>query len=463
MAYTQGFGVPEDTTVSPYYSAFIQDNIKLGSTLSMNAGIRYEYQDFGVATLTNPQFPQTAHVPRDKNNFAPRLAFAWQPVPKFVARTSYGIYYGPLPVQVNSVAKTQNGVFQTLREFRGPTVTGAPVYPQIFPADPKPQVPIPGARIIAFSPDFASAYIQQVNFELEREILADLSVSSGWLYTKGTRLRSNVDTNLFPPGTRTFEVRDTARNVATLLTVPSFGGPASRPFPFFDQISEFRSDNNSVYHAFFVQLKERYSHGVQFLFNYTLSKLIDRDPAPGNQITCCSSDNPFDSGNERGVGRRDQRHRVNLAAVWDLPNVEGGSPLLSVLRGWRVSTITKAGSGRPFVPTVTGDQGGDLNLDGLRGDRVPLFSRGTFIGPGYATVDLGLHKVFSWEGKSIDAGFEAYNLFNHANYLRPVTDYYTLTNVQGGISRLQGPLPSFGTPQEATRSREMQIVLKFYF
>jgi hypothetical protein len=78
-------------------------------------------------------------------------------------------------------------------------------------------------------------------------------------------------------------------------------------------------------------------------------------------------------------------------------------------------------------------------------------------------VDFALHRVFSLEGKRIEVGWEAYNLFNRANYLRPVTDYFSLTNVPGGTSRIEGPLPSFGTPQDATRSREMQAVIKVYF
>src|SRR6267142_6027667 len=157
MAYTQSFGVPEDKTVSPYYGVFVQDNIRLASTLSMNAGLRYEFQKLKPSPLPNPQFPRTGEVHQDKNNFAPRLAFAWQPEQKMVIRTSYGIYYGPLSVQANSVAKTQNGLFQRLRDFRSNT-PGAPQYPQVLPSTAVPQVPTPGARIIVFSQDFASPY-----------------------------------------------------------------------------------------------------------------------------------------------------------------------------------------------------------------------------------------------------------------------------------------------------------------
>jgi hypothetical protein len=445
-SYTQGFGIPEDTTVSPFYSAFVQDDFKVASNLNVNFGLRYEFQVLDQPIASNPEFPRTAEIPQDKNNFAPRFALAWQFSPKSVARASYGIYYGPLPLQVNSVAKVQNGVVQNVREFRG---AGGPVYPAVFPHSDGIQSPTSGSSIVVFSPDFVSPYVQQVNLEVERELLSDLSLSTGWLYTKGTKLRSNEDINLFPPSTRPVEIRDTARNIFGVFSLPWFGGPSSRPTPFFGQIDEFKSDNNSVYHAFFVQVNKRYQYGLQFLTNYTWSKLIDRGAAPGNQILCCTSDNPFNPGDERGLGRRDQRHRFNLAAVWD------------VYRGWRANTIIKIGSGRPLTPTVTGDSGGDLNGNAARGgDRAPFFGHNTVIGPGYASVDFAVHKVFTKESRSIDFGIEAFNVFNHANYLRPPTDYYMLRNVQGGISTLEGPLPSFAKPDDATRSREVQAVVR---
>ena len=144
-----------------------------------------------------------------------------------------------------------------------------PQYPLVTRPDPNPQTPVAGARIIVLSPDFATPYIQQVNLELKRELVTDVSVTSGWLYTKGTRLRRNVDMNLFPPASGPTKFATRPETAPGLISVPYFGGPSARPFPFFDQIPEFKSDNNSVYHAFFVQLRERYSRGLQVLANYT--------------------------------------------------------------------------------------------------------------------------------------------------------------------------------------------------
>jgi hypothetical protein len=447
--YTQGFGVLRDKVVSPYYGAFVQDNFKLWTNLSLNLGMRYEYQDLDQPAVANPQFPATGVIPQDKNNFAPRAALAWQISPRLVGRASYGIYYGPLPLQVNWAAKTQNGVVQSVREFRG---EAGPVYPLVLPQSSGVQTPTPGGNISVFSPDFVAPYVQQVNVEVERQLQEDTTVSAGWLFTKATRLRSNEDINLFPPETRLVEIRDTARPISGIYSLPWFGGPRARPFPFFNQIQEFRSDNNSVYHALVVQANKRYQHGFQLLTNYTFSRLIDRGAAPGNQLVCCTSENLYSPGDERGMGRRHQEHRLNFAGVWDIS------------RGWLVNGIVKIGSGRPLTPSVTGDTLGDVNGNGVPvGDRAPFFGRNNIIGPGYAAVDLALHKTFSIEGKTIDFGIEGFNVLNRANYLRPPTDYYRLINDTGGLPRLEGPLPSYGKPDNATRSRELQVALRFSF
>jgi hypothetical protein len=85
------------------------------------------------------------------------------------------------------------------------------------------------------------------------------------------------------------------------------------------------------------------------------------------------------------------------------------------------------------------------------------------MGPGYAAVDLAVHKTFLIEGKTIDFGLEGFNVLNRANYLRPPTDYYRLINNTAGLPRLEGPLPSYGKPDNSTRSRELQAVLRLTF
>ena len=472
LSYTQSFGQPEVRAVNRYYNFFVQDNIRVTSSFSLNIGLRYELQSLEKPSLTNPAFPQTRYpIADDKNNFAPRFGFAWAPgEQKTVVRGNYGIYYGALPILVNAAAITNNGVFQASRFFRGPADSlgpspGAPTYPAVLPPDLTPQSPAPGSRITVFSPDFAQPYVQQANIEIERELTADLNLSIGWIFTKGTRLRRNDDINLFPPTPQALEIRDSRTNLFGLVTIPSFGGPASRPFPFFDRITEFKFDNTSTYHSFFVQGSKRYRYGFQLLANYTLSKLIESGFTAGDDVGCCASENPFDPRDERGIGRRDQTHRFNLAAVWDTPNVATGNVLAkALLNRWQLNPIIKVGNGRPYTATVTGASSGDINGNGDLLDRAPFYGRNTFRGPGYASVDLRIQRSVNFDNRrSIAFIVEFFNLFNRGNFLRPFTDYFALTEVPGGVNRLDGPLPIFGQVYNATRSREIQFAVRFSF
>ena len=145
-----------------------------------------------------------------------------------------------------------------------------------------------------------------------------------------------------------------------------------------------------------MQANKRYSRGFQFLANYTLSKLIESGFTPGNAVDCCASENPFDPRDERGLGRRDQTHRFNFAAVWDTPRLATDNVLAKyLLNGWQLSPIIKVGNGRPYTATVTGDLGGDVNRNGDPLDRAPFFGRNTFRGPGYAAVDLRVQRLLA--------------------------------------------------------------------
>jgi hypothetical protein len=259
------------------------------------------------------------------------------------------------------------------------------------------------------------------------------------------------------------QLRDTATNYSGVFPISSFEGVA-KPYSFFERIAEFKFDSNSIYHGFYLQANKRYRSGLELMANYTLSKLIDYEQAPGNQIACCTSENPFNHHRERGLGRRDQHHRFNLMGTWDIPSAGQQDFWMRLTQGWQVSGIVRAGSGRPYTGTVTGDSGGDVNGDGVPGDRAPGFGRNTYVGPGYASVDAGLQRSFRLsEHRRLSLGLQAFNVFNRANYLRPSTEYFTMTNVAGGTKRLDGPLPSFGKPFDATPSRQLQFALRFYF
>ncbi len=132
------------------YNWFVQDNWRVSNQVSVNLGLRYEYQKFpqpgdtkvkGVAFTGNPAYPATVTFPQDKNNFGPRVGFTYDinGSHRTVIRGGWGIYYGRTSNSVISSSLTNNGVTFASYNF-SPTSVGAPQYPSVFATQPPTSV-----------------------------------------------------------------------------------------------------------------------------------------------------------------------------------------------------------------------------------------------------------------------------------------------------------------------------------
>ena len=247
------------------------------------------------------------------------------------------------------------------------------------------------------------------------------------------------------------------------------------------------------YHALSVSLRRRFSNGLQFDFNYTLSHSIDNGSAAesGAGEQGASIQNVFDPGAFRGSSDFDIRHNFNANFMYELPFGTGKPFFKSVpgwanqiIGGWQVSSIWRYSTALPSA--VQGDLAYNTNywLSSLAVMNTPTSSGGVHIddngspsifrstsvsanfqdqppeGAGTRAavrlapifnVDISLSKAFHmpWEGQRIMFRAEAFNAFNHPNFTNPSLS-------------LQSPL-TFGEFQGTMPPRSMQFALRYEF
>jgi len=459
------------------YSAFVQDDWKVAPNVTLNLGLRYEYAtpyygagahqninfDFTTGQLVLPTGGDRYLMGTDRNNFGPRLGFAWQAVPdRVVLRGGYGVFY-------------------SLEDMRGsegiialnpPTLVDATIQRQNNTAPPP----------IRLSDPFPTGLT--TNFD-SRTVGVKARAQD---QQAATVQQWNVATEFLLPWQTTFEVAYVGNRGDNLLGVlPVNGVPfgvngsvaANRPYPNWRQVDVNITEGQSTYNALQLKLEKRQSRGLYVLASYTYARAEDEVGAwgaggSGAQLILAPDFSNVDQvlRGERGPNAQIARHRFTFTQVWQLPigrdRAIGAdmSPVLDALiGGWQVSSITSVLSGLPlnvtlsrvgtnpatgqpytffdrnggyFRPNLVGnpnassDAGADrfTYLDG-RAYAVPAANtpgnapRNSAWGPGAWTTDLSLVKRFTFNGLTADVRAEAFNVFNHTNYGAPNTNFGT--------------------------------------
>ena len=467
------------------YNFFINDSFRIRPRLTINAGLRYEYNTPPVDTadranvydVTSGSLVQvgTNGVPRggfkpDKNNFAPRVGFAWTlgRDEATVLRAGYGVYYDQSPLSPGEALYFNSPYFDNNIFFSLP---GLPLtldnpFPSFFP------FPLPDSAL-AIQRDLRTAYMQHWNFNLQRQFGRDSVLELAYVGSKGTKLLTARDINqpqpsVLPPG---------------LPFVP-------RPNPRFDDIDLLESRANSNYNSLQARFQQRLSRGLSALVSYTWSKSID----DASNFFSSAGDpnfpqNSYDVSAERGRSNFDVRHRLSASYSYDLPLGKGRAYLANngwvstLLSGWQGFGIVTLQSGRPFTVALLSDIDnsgtgrsilgfgandrpnvvGDANLSQQTPERwfnTSAFAfppPGTFgnagrnilDGPGYQSVNAALVKNTNLtEQVNLQFRTEVFNLFNHPNFNLP-------DNFLGS--------PTFGRISSARDPRHIQFGVKLLF
>ena len=461
------------------YNLYAHDNYRLAPTLTLSAGVRYEYNSPPVdatnrANLLDLETKNLVQVgsgslPRsgysaDTNNWAPRVGLAWTPagLADTVVRAGYGIYYDQSAL-ASSEGLYFNSPFFNFKLFF--SLPGLPLtlndpFPSFFP------VFIPGSAL-AFQRDLRTPYMQHWNVSLQQQFGSSRLLEIAYVGSKGTKLITARDIN----------------------QPPARPGPNFRPIPQFDDITLIESRANSNYNSLQASFQQRFDLGLSLLTSYTWSKSIDD---ASNFFSSAGDPNfPQDSLNtraERGRSNFDVRHRLSIGYSYDLPFGRKGTGtnrgwVNTALSGWQTMGIISLQTGRPFTvallreidnsntgrstlgfgandrPNVVGDP----DLSRRTPDQwfnpaafaFPPFGsfgnagRNILGGPGYQNVNASLLKNTKLnERLNLQLRAEFFNLFNHPNFDLP-------DNFVGS--------PTFGRILSAQSPRHIQFGLKLLF
>ena len=299
---------------------FIQDNWKATPNLTVNYGLRWEgqkepdpitppsqvfFSGFIGKTVTNPQgtfaFPSDGKIPSDMKMFQPRLGMAWDVKGdgKDVLRASAGLYYARIPGHNLASARSTNGsIGQTI--FRNSALTGIlgrpPNYNSLLPAPAgAPFRP----DIFVFDKDFKNPRTMSMSIGYDKEIVSHLAASVAYTYAATDNLTRFINRNDAVFGSPwSTGLNGTANGVSTLTTI--------------------ESSAKSRYQGITLGLGRLTDPDLQFQANYTLSvdKSDDdneRDPFSFRYAQANRLDREYNYSD------RDQRHRLNLWALYHFP------------------------------------------------------------------------------------------------------------------------------------------------
>jgi hypothetical protein len=469
------------------YDGFVQDDWRIFPNLSLNLGLRYEYNgpfteaenrianldvSFSPESITAFRvlpgqtgssagiFPSSLVRP-DRNNFAPRLGLAWRLGKQTVVRAGYGINYN----------LAQYSTFIRNFAFQPPyatTATNVSPYGNFLTLE-NGFPPSAGATVTnnyALDPNYRLGYVQVWNLDIQRQLPGNVQLNVGYNGAKGTRL--DTERALVP---------------SCVATDNCASNEAASPFIYES------SEGNSILHAGSVRVRKRMSKALGVSAVYVFSKSIDDASSIGGGGAVVVQ-NPFDLPAERGLSSFDQKHKFTGNWVYDLPFGDGRrfvtkGPLSHVLGAWQWSGDFTIASGFYFTPRVLGatvdiNRGvsGSLRANVVAGQAIGLSNpttaewfntaafcvpgpdctggttygdagRNIILGPAQFTFDMAINRTITIkESRALELRLQANNIFN--------TPYFSSLNTV--VNSL-----TFGQVTGVGNMRRMTMVARFRF
>jgi hypothetical protein len=475
---------------TPYASAYVQDDYKVTSRLTVNLGLRWEFD--GPATELNNQSytfnpnivdPTTGRpggiqyagiggapshfIPNDYKGFLPRVGFAYSLWKNTVVRGGYGIYELPGIGYVGNGVSSKYTVAATFTSPDGVTpayqlAQGVPAYSYNVGANGLPNIPSsltkPSSNVTWQQTSALIPYAQEWQFGLQHQFKYGWLAEANYQGNKGVHLPVYLQVNQIP------FTPNCCFGVANAQSL--------RPYPQWLNVTKVSDTGNSIYNALQVKLQHTWKNGFSAIMNYTWSKVLDDVDGPA-RANAVGNQNVYNLRAQYGVAMLDIPQRVTLAFVYDLPFGAGGQLKTGlrvtdqILGHWQLTGNASFQIGLPVnvtqsntlglfsaiqYPNLVGNPNGNKSLAQWFNtsafqiapqDTLGDAPRAAFFGPGLniwnlavgRSFPIGEHFVFKLRG-------EFYNAFNKVLYSGLNT---TITS------------PAFGTVTAAMDPRVVQF------
>jgi outer membrane receptor protein involved in Fe transport len=464
-------GDPGHGTRATQFGAFIQDTFRIRPTLTLDYGLRYDFEtvphDGFNATQTYDIHTQTlapagtAYFQANTTDFGPRFGLAWSPTSRIVVRTGYGLFWQAYPVGFASYYVPLNTIPGNT------TLLQAQIANLSFPFTQfVSQGSHPLRTVYGFDPVRGDLYSGQWNLSVGTQLTPNTAFQVAYVGNHGMNLRRNMNINFYDP---------------TL---------GRRPNPNFADINIEGNTGQSIYHALQVSLKRRMAAGLLFDAEYTYSHTIDDVQDQGIWSAQPQDDNNLKA--ERGNGSGDIRHNFAFNLLYDIPMGQGHQFLGNtpgfaekIVSGWRMAILGIMHTGIADTVYIGTNTYGNANYTNQRPNCVAgvdpypanqtiknwlnpaAFSmpasgtfgncgRNTIFGPGFNQIDFSMLKETKvGEGRTLEFRAEFFDVLNHPNFAQPNTTFGT-----GAFGQV---FSTFGSTIGIGTSRQIQMSLKFNF
>jgi hypothetical protein len=527
MGYAAGGSVQKVERLAlqnKYISFFLQDDWRVNQKLTLNLGIRYSIEPFlterfnrlsrfdpnavPVAAANYTGLPLRGGMVFMSDNdrspsstfaseFAPRFGVAYTLSPKTVLRGGYGIFWLANNLSITN-GNGNNPAYSVSTPFLSSIdggITPADRLSNPFPSgflNPPGNAAGPdtliGQSIGNYTEGIKPGYMQQWNFNIQREISSGLVVDAAYAGSKGSRLPHGIGLNQLPNEFLTLgaALNDPIPNpFFGLVTTGSMSGATITrrqtllPFPQFTNVSmPIAPVGSSTYHALQLKVNQRFGSAGLMSVAYTLSKSITDTESftgwlePGGQNG--GYYDQYNRGLDKSLANFDATHRLVVSYNYELPLGRGKAFLgdvdgigAKIISGWQINGITTLQSGYPVVvgrPNVVGDPNQGSAPDRIYGwfntsafAPAPAFTFGNAPrvlpntrSDSAANFDLSVFKnTLISERVTLQFRSEFFNIFNHPWFARP----------DGSFGNA-----SFGTVNSVLNTpRQVQFALKLIF